>query len=118
MGFSFFDDVEVDCLCARDRRASKAGTRSRTDSFSGVKLGRNESVGKMACSKTCARPVSCRVLSGNLVRKLVRMVRPRLRIFVPVSSTRVRSTGMNRGQCLLMRCSFGGSAKICQFKCA
>ena len=63
-------------------------------------------MGKMASSKTLSRPVSLRVLVGNLVRKFVVLARPWRRMGVVGSSTRVRRTGMNRGQFFETRESF------------
>ena len=87
-------------LLASISSAPYAGTSSATDTFSGVRLGRWERSGKTASSKTCARPVLCSVLSGNLARKLVRRSRPVT--WVAESSTRVRRTGMKSGHCLEM----------------
>lgn len=64
------------CFLARQRSASNAGPRSWTDSSSGVNEGKKFRVGKMASSKTWARPVSRRVLLGYFSRKPLRISRP------------------------------------------
>lgn len=84
--------------------------------FSGVMLGRKCSVGKTASSKTLASPVSRRMWLGNLARNSSRMMSPRDRIRVEVSSRRVRMTGMKRGHCLLIRDSCSSSLAV-EFWC-
>lgn len=83
------------------------------DSSSGVMLGRKCSAGKTASSKTLARPVLRSTLSGNLMRKSLRMARPRARTLVAPSSTSVRRTGMKSGHCLLMRSSCASERVSC-----
>ena len=82
-----------------------AGRISRL-SPKGVRVGSQDREGKMASSNTESRPDCSRILLGRRGRKVVLSFRPRTRMWVELSSRRVRRGGIRRDQWAVMSSSW------------